>query len=56
MALLSSARFDTIRRMKLLPILALLLLTVAAFAADPEGFAMYKSSDIQARAKAAKLG
>src|SRR5580704_476631 len=41
--------------MKPLPILALSLLTVAAFAADPEGFAMYKASDIQARAKAAKL-
>ncbi len=47
-------RSDTIRRMKLLPILALFL-TTASFAADPEGFAMYKSSDIQARAKAAKL-
>jgi mannose-6-phosphate isomerase-like protein (cupin superfamily) len=41
--------------MKLLPILALLLLTTTAFAADPEGFAMYKASEIQARAKAAKL-
>jgi mannose-6-phosphate isomerase-like protein (cupin superfamily) len=41
--------------MKLLPISALLLVTAAAFAADPDGFAMYKSSDIQARAKAAKL-
>jgi len=41
--------------MKLLPISALMLLTVAAFAADPDGFAMYKASDIQARAKAAKL-
>ena len=41
--------------MKLMPILALALLTVAAFAADPDGFAMYKASDIQARAKAAKL-
>src|SRR5438105_14962624 len=45
--------------MKLLPILLALLvaslLTVAVFAADPEGFAMYKASDIQARAKAAKL-
>ena len=40
--------------MKLLPILALFL-TTASFAADPEGFAMYKSSEIQARAKAAKL-
>ena len=40
--------------MKLLPILALLL-TATVFAADPEGFAMYKASDIQARAKAAKL-
>jgi mannose-6-phosphate isomerase-like protein (cupin superfamily) len=42
------------RRMKLLPILALLL-TAPLFAADPEGFAMYKSSEIQARAKATKL-
>jgi len=41
--------------MKLLPILALLLLTTTVFAADPDGFAMYKASDIQARAKAAKL-
>ena len=31
------------------------VLTLAAFAADPEGFAMYKASDITARAKAAKL-
>jgi hypothetical protein len=41
--------------MKLSPILLALLLTVAVFAADPEGFAMYKASDITARAKAAKL-
>jgi mannose-6-phosphate isomerase-like protein (cupin superfamily) len=41
--------------MKLLPISALLLLTVAAFAADPDGFAMYKAADIQARAQASKL-
>jgi hypothetical protein len=41
--------------MKLLPILAVLLLTTSAFAADPDGFAMYKASEIQARAKAAKL-
>jgi mannose-6-phosphate isomerase-like protein (cupin superfamily) len=40
--------------MKLLPILALFL-TTASFAADPEGFAMYKSAEVQARAKAAKL-
>jgi mannose-6-phosphate isomerase-like protein (cupin superfamily) len=40
--------------MKLLPIL-LALSTLAVFAADPDGFAMYKSSDITARAKAAKL-
>jgi mannose-6-phosphate isomerase-like protein (cupin superfamily) len=40
--------------MKLLPILALLL-TTAAFAADPEGFAIYKASEIQSRAQAAKL-
>jgi uncharacterized RmlC-like cupin family protein len=41
--------------MKLSPILLALLLTVAVFAADPEGFAMYKASEITARAKAAKL-
>jgi mannose-6-phosphate isomerase-like protein (cupin superfamily) len=41
--------------MKLSPILLALLLTMAVFAADPEGFAMYKASDITARAKAAKL-
>jgi mannose-6-phosphate isomerase-like protein (cupin superfamily) len=40
--------------MKPLLILAILV-TTAALAADPEGFAMYKASDIQARAKAAKL-
>jgi mannose-6-phosphate isomerase-like protein (cupin superfamily) len=40
--------------MKLLPILALLL-TTAVLAADPDGFAMFKASEIQARAKAAKL-
>jgi len=41
--------------MKLLPLLLAVLLTGAAFAADPAGFAMYKASDIQARAKATKL-
>jgi len=41
--------------MKLSPILLALVLTVAVFAADPEGFAMYKASEITARAKAAKL-
>jgi mannose-6-phosphate isomerase-like protein (cupin superfamily) len=41
--------------MKLLPLLLSLSLTGAAFAADPEGFAMYKAADIQARAKATKL-
>src|ERR1700676_4737732 len=41
--------------MKLLPILLALLLTGSVFAADPEGFAMYKASEIKARAKAAKL-
>jgi mannose-6-phosphate isomerase-like protein (cupin superfamily) len=40
--------------MKLLPIFALLL-TASVFAADPEGFAMYKASEIQSRAAAAKL-
>jgi len=41
--------------MKLLPILLALSFAGAAFAADPEGFAMYKAADIQARAKATKL-
>jgi hypothetical protein len=41
--------------MKLLPIFLALLLTAAAYAADPEGFAMYKASEIQARAQATKL-
>jgi mannose-6-phosphate isomerase-like protein (cupin superfamily) len=46
--------------MKLLPVFALLLaaastFAIAASAADPEGFAMYTASDIQARARAAKL-
>jgi mannose-6-phosphate isomerase-like protein (cupin superfamily) len=41
--------------MKLLPISALLFLTAAAFAADPDGFAMFKAADIQARAQASKL-
>jgi mannose-6-phosphate isomerase-like protein (cupin superfamily) len=40
--------------MKLLPILVLFL-TAPLFAADPEGFAMYKASEIKARANAAKL-
>jgi mannose-6-phosphate isomerase-like protein (cupin superfamily) len=40
--------------MKLLPLFALLL-TSSLMAADPEGFAMYKGSEIQSRAKAAKL-
>ena len=44
-----------IRRMKLFRILPALLLAGAALAADPEGFAVYKSSEIKARAKAAKL-
>jgi len=41
--------------MKPLPILLALFATQAVFAADPEGFAMYKASDITARANAAKL-
>jgi mannose-6-phosphate isomerase-like protein (cupin superfamily) len=41
--------------MKLLPITAVLLLAATVFAADPEGFAMYKASEIKARAEAAKL-
>jgi mannose-6-phosphate isomerase-like protein (cupin superfamily) len=41
--------------MKPLPVLLALFAAMAVFAADPEGFAMYKASDITARAKAAKL-
>jgi hypothetical protein len=41
--------------MKLLPIPLALVPTVAVFGVDPEGFAMYKASEIQARAKATKL-
>src|SRR5208283_709026 len=41
--------------MKLLPVLLALFLTTVAYAADPEGFTMYKASEIQARAKATKL-
>jgi hypothetical protein len=41
--------------MKPLPVLLALFATMALFAADPEGFAMYKASEITARAKAAKL-
>src|ERR1700720_2896035 len=48
-------RYDTIPHMKPLPILLALFATTAVFAADPEGFAMYKASDITARANAAKL-
>jgi mannose-6-phosphate isomerase-like protein (cupin superfamily) len=48
-------RYATIRHMKLLPTLLALFATLPVFAADPEGFAMYKASDIVARAKAAKL-
>lgn len=40
--------------MKLLPALALLLTTVL-IAADPEGFAMYKASEVKSRAQSAKL-
>jgi mannose-6-phosphate isomerase-like protein (cupin superfamily) len=32
-----------------------LLMAAAGFAADPDGFAMYKSADLQAKAKAAPL-
>lgn len=49
-----TAWFDTIRRMKLLPVFALFLTTVVS-AADPEGFAMYKGADIDARTKAATI-
>ena len=41
--------------MRDLPTLIALLVVPALFAADPEGFAKYKSSEITARAKAAKL-
>ena len=41
--------------MQPLPVLLALFATMALFAADPEGFAMYKASEITARAKAAKL-
>jgi mannose-6-phosphate isomerase-like protein (cupin superfamily) len=45
--------------MKLLPILLASTLTVAitmsVFAADPDGFALYKAADIQSRLKATKL-
>jgi mannose-6-phosphate isomerase-like protein (cupin superfamily) len=41
--------------MKLLTVFLALLLPTGVYAADPEGFAMYKASEIQARAKAAKL-
>src|SRR5437660_3519790 len=41
--------------MKPISILLVMLLATGAFAADPEGFAMYKASEIQARAKATKL-
>jgi mannose-6-phosphate isomerase-like protein (cupin superfamily) len=47
--------FATIPRMKLFPLLLALSLPTAMFAADPEGFAMYKASDIQARAKSTTL-
>jgi mannose-6-phosphate isomerase-like protein (cupin superfamily) len=41
--------------MKTLSVLIALAAATALFAADPEGFAMYKASDIAARAKATKL-
>jgi mannose-6-phosphate isomerase-like protein (cupin superfamily) len=41
--------------MKLLPILVVSAVTVAVFAAAPEGFAIYKAADVQARLKATKL-
>jgi len=45
----------TIQRMKLFLFVPALLLTTAVFAADPQGFALYKASEIQSRAKSAKL-
>ncbi|HEV2199322.1 MAG TPA: hypothetical protein VGR73_05855 [Bryobacteraceae bacterium] len=41
--------------MKTLSILIALAAATTLLAADPEGFAMYKASDIMARAKATKL-
>jgi mannose-6-phosphate isomerase-like protein (cupin superfamily) len=41
--------------MKTLSVLIALAAATALFAADPEGFVMYKASDIVARAKATKL-
>jgi mannose-6-phosphate isomerase-like protein (cupin superfamily) len=40
--------------MKLLPVLALLL-TAVGFAGDPDGFAIYKGSELETRSKAAKM-
>jgi mannose-6-phosphate isomerase-like protein (cupin superfamily) len=57
-ALKCSAQSATIRPMKPVPILFALILALfvwAVFGADPDGFAMYKAADIQARAKATKL-
>ena len=45
----------TIALMKLLPALLASVLAVLVFAADPEGFVIYKAADVQARFKAAKL-
>ena len=41
--------------MKLLFVFPALLLILPLFAADPEGFTMWKDADLKARAKAAKL-
>ena len=41
--------------MKSIPLLLVLTSASALIAADPEGFAMYKGSEIAARAKATKL-
>ena len=43
--------------MKLVTLLiaSMLMLTLALYAADPDGFAMFKASDVQSRLKAAKL-
>jgi mannose-6-phosphate isomerase-like protein (cupin superfamily) len=50
---------DTIAHMKLLPILLASAFTAAlavtVFAADPDGFAMFKAADIKSRLAAAKL-
>jgi mannose-6-phosphate isomerase-like protein (cupin superfamily) len=45
----------TITRMKTIPAFLALISAATLMAADPEGFVMYKASEIVSRAKAAKL-